>query len=53
MVKKSACNAGDPGSILGRKDPLAKAMATHSILALKILWAKELGRLQSMALQRV
>ena len=24
LVKESACNAGDPGSILGREDPLEK-----------------------------
>ena len=28
--KASACNAGDPGSILGWEDPLEKEMATHS-----------------------
>ena len=28
--KESACNAGDPGSILGWEDPLGKGMATHS-----------------------
>ena len=28
--KESACNAGDPGLILGQKDPLEKGMATHS-----------------------
>ena len=34
---------------LGRKDPLEKEMATHSsILAWKITWTEELGRLQSM-----
>ena len=39
---------------LGWKDPLEKGMATHSsILAWKIAWAEELGRLQSMGLQRV
>ena len=39
---------------LGWKDPLEKGMATHSsILAWKIPWAEELGRLQSMGLQRV
>ena len=32
--KESACNAGDPGLILGWEDPLEKGMATHiSILA--------------------
>ena len=28
--KKSACNAGDPGSIPGSEDPLEKEMATDS-----------------------
>ena len=35
--KESACNAGDPGSIPGREDPLKEGMATHSsILAWRI-----------------
>ena len=39
---------------LGRKDPLEKAMATHSgTLAWKIPWTEEPGRLQSIGLQRV
>jgi len=39
---------------LGWDDPLEKEMATHSsILACKIPWMKEPGRLQSMGLQRV
>ena len=39
---------------LGWEDPLEKEMATHSsILAWRILWMEELGRLQSMGLQRV
>ena len=39
---------------LGQEDPLEKEMATHSsILAWKIPWKEELGRLQSMASQRV
>ena len=39
---------------LGREDPLEKEMATHSsILAWKIPWMEESGRLQSMGLQRV
>ena len=34
---------------LGQEDPLEKGMATHSsILAWKILWTEESGRLQSM-----
>ena len=39
---------------LGQEDLLEKVMATHSsILAWKIPWMEEPGRLQSMALQRV
>ena len=35
--KVSACNVGDPGSILGQEHPLEKGMATHSgILAWRI-----------------
>ena len=39
---------------LGREDPLEKEMATHpSILAWKIPWSEEPGKLQSMVSQRV
>ena len=39
---------------LGQEDPLENEMATHSsILAWEIPWTEELGRLQSMGLQRV
>ena len=39
---------------LGQEDPLEKGMATHSgILAWRIPWTEEPGRLQSMGLQRV
>ena len=39
---------------LGGKDPLEKEMATHSsILAWKIPWMEEPGRIQSMGSQRV
>ena len=39
---------------LGWEDPLEKEMETHSsILAWKILWTEEPGRLQSMGMQRV
>ena len=49
MVKASAYNAGDPGSILGWEDPLEKEMATHSsIFAWKIPWTEEPGGLQLM-----
>ena len=58
--KESACNAGDAGdvgSITGwgsGEDPLEEGMATHSsILAWKIPWTEEPGRLLSMGSQRV
>ena len=39
---------------LVREDPLEKELATHSsILAWRIPWAEEPGRLQSMGSQRV
>ena len=39
---------------LGQKDPLEKDLATHSsILAWKIPWTEETGRLQSTGSQRV
>ena len=39
---------------LGWEDPLENGMATHSsILAWKIPWTEEPGRLQSTALQRI
>ena len=39
---------------LGRKDPLEKEMAIHcSILAWRIPWREEPGRLQSMGSRRV
>ena len=55
--KESACSAGDIGDlglIPGSKDPLEKAMATYSsILAWRIPWTEEPGRLQSRGSQRV
>ena len=42
MVKESACNEGDLGTIRGQEDPLEKGMATHSsILAWRIPWTEE------------
>ena len=53
-VKTSARNAGDWGSIPGGEDPLEKEMTTHSsILAWRIPWREEPGRLLSTGLQRV
>ena len=52
--KKSSCNAGDPGSIAGSGISLEKGMATHSsILAWRIQWTEEPGKLQPMGSQRV
>ena len=37
--KESACNAGDPGLILGWEDSLWEAVAAHtSVLAWRIPW---------------
>ena len=45
-------NAGDTGHA-GQEDPLQQEMVTHSsILAWEVPWTEELGRLQSMGLQR-
>ena len=39
---------------LGREDPLEEAMVAHvSIIAWRIPWTEEPGRLQSIGLQRV
>ena len=39
---------------LGQEDPLEKRVASHSsIVAWRIPWTEELGRLQSMGLKRV
>ena len=44
MVKNPPADSGDGGSIPGLDDP-----ATHSsVLAQRILWTEEPGRLQSM-----
>ena len=51
--KESACNVGDPGSILGSRGSLEKDTATHcSIPASEIPW-RESGGLQPMGSQRV
>ena len=39
--------------VLGRKDPLEKMATLSSVLAWKIPWTEEPGRLQSMESQRV
>ena len=52
--KESACNAGHPGLIPGSGRFPGEGMVTHSgILAWRIPWTEEPGRLQSMGLQRV
>ena len=57
MVKNSLANAGDIEvgvQSLGQEDPLEKEMATYSsILAWRIPWTEEPGRLQFMGSQRV
>ena len=52
--KASAFDAETWVRSLGRKDPLEKEKVTHSsILAWKIPWTEDPGRLQSMGSQRV
>ena len=57
VIKILPANAGDirdVGSIPGSEDPLEEGMATHySILAWRIPWTEESGRLQSTGSQRV
>ena len=53
-MKHPPVNAGVVGLIPGWKDALEKEMAAHSsIVAWKIPWTEEPGRLQFMGLQRV
>ena len=53
--EKSACSARNPGSIPGSgRSPGGENGKTHSsILAWRIPWTEEPGRLQSMGLQRI
>ena len=57
LVKNLPASAGDKEMQVqyqGRKDPLEENMAIHSsILAWKISWTEEPGRLPSIGLQRV
>ena len=60
MIKNLPASAGearDIGSILrslGQEDPLEEGIATHSsILAWRIPWTEEPGRLQAMGSQRI
>ena len=47
------CNAGDLVQSLDPEDSLEKGMATHSsILAWRVPWTEEPGRIQSMGSQR-
>ena len=57
MVKNTSAMQEPPEmwvQSLGGEDPLEEVMATHSsILAWRIPWAEDPGRLQSMGSQRV
>ena len=57
VVKNLPANPGDIEmwvQFLGQEDPVEKEMATHSsILAWRIPWTEEPGRLQSIGLHRV
>ena len=52
MIKNLPANAGDVGLISGEA-PLEEGMATHSsLLAWRIPWTEEPGRLHSMGSQQ-
>ena len=52
--KNLPANIGEAVLCLGREDPLEEGMATHSsILAWRIPWTEEPGRLQFIGSQRV
>ena len=54
MVKNLPAMQETQAQPLGQEDPLEKGKATHSsILAWRIPWTEEPGRLQSMGSQRV
>ena len=54
LVKNLSAEEETPVRFLGREDPQEEGMATHSrILAWRIPWTVETGRLQSMESQRV
>ena len=57
VVKESACSAGateDEGLIPGLGRSPGEGMATHSsVLACRIPWTEELGRLRAIGSQRV
>ena len=57
MVKNLPASAGDirdAGSIPGSEDSLEEGTATHpSILAWRILWTEEPGKLQSIGSQGI
>ena len=55
VVKNPTAKAGDTrAGSLGQEDPLEEGMATHSgILAWRISWTEEPGRLQSLESPRV
>ena len=51
---ESTCSVGGLGLIPGRENPLEEGMAAHSsILAWKIPWTVEPGKLPSTGSQRV
>jgi len=57
VVKNLPANAGDTETqvrSLGQEDPLEEGVETHSsILAWRIRWTEEPGRLQSIGLQEL
>ena len=53
VAKNLPASAGDVVQSMGQEDPLEKDMVTHSrILAWKIQWTEEPGKLQSKGSQK-
>ena len=54
MVKNPLANAGTQVQLLDEEDPLEEEMANHSsILAWRIPWREEIGRVQSIGSKRI
>jgi len=54
LVKNIPAMLETPVQFLGHEDPLEKGMTTHSsVLAWRISWTEEPGRLHSMGSQRL
>ena len=51
--KESACNAGELGSVPGFRIPWKRMATLSSVLACRISWTEEPGRLQSVGFKEL